>query len=111
MDDERMMVFGPEKGPGDDLYDAISNCASAMIDQWGPEDDMNFEQRTNLKTLEHWSYAVVLANRGCSGPITDAGLFNMLLAAEVVREIDASLNSLLLIACTTYHYARERGEL
>lgn len=111
MDDERMMVFGQDNGPGEDLYNAISNCAGAMLDFFGPEDDMTFEQKTNLKVLEHWSYAVVLANRGCSGPITDAGLFNMLLAAEVVREIDATLNSLLLIACTTYHYARERGEL
>lgn len=111
MDDERMMVFGPENGPGEDLYAAVSSCTCALIDHWGPEDDMNFEQRNQLKVLEHWAYAIIMANHGWSGPLTDAGLFNLLLAAEAVREIDAALNSLLLIACTTYHYARERGDL
>ena len=111
MNEEKMMISGLENGAGAALYDAISNCAKAMLDFWGPEDNMTFEQKTVLKLFEHWSYTVSAANRGWSGPITDAGLFNILLAAEEVREIDAALNSELLIACTDYHFSREGGEL
>lgn len=111
MDEERMMVFGADKGPGPDLAGALQSCCCAFIDYCNGEDEMSYDQRQKLQLMEHWHYAVIMANNSNIGPITDAGLFNILLTAECVREVDPSLNSVLLIACTEYHYARERGEL